>query len=115
MISKGSWFLLLIGTLSCTQSEKNDVETVRLVVTGIIEADNASDVDRVVNYYTTEGVLMPPGKEPIVGSEHIRKNYEGIFRTSELQLMITIDEIKVTADLAICHGKTLGYVISKAD
>lgn len=56
---------------------------------------------------------MPPGKEPITGIEKIKANYEGIFQSSRLHFQITIDEIKVAGDWAVCHGRTLETVHSK--
>ena len=60
-------------------------------------------------------MLLPPGKQQIIGAEAIRKNYEAIFSNSVLTLTIKEDELILAGDYAICIGRTSGEVVSKTD
>src|SRR5262245_14838844 len=52
---------------------------VRAVATGIVDADNRRDIERVLAYYAADAVLMPPGEAPVAGRDAIRPRYEALF------------------------------------
>jgi len=105
-------FVLLFACAGPDQRAQNDV---RSVVVGILEADNDADLERVLSYYHNDAVLMPPGRPEIIGIENIRKNYEGIFASSVLELSPEENEILVMHEHAIYKGRTKGKVVLKSD
>ena len=52
--------------LDCRQ-DAAPVRAVRAVATGIIDADNARDLERVLRHYTADAILMPPGEAAVPG------------------------------------------------
>lgn len=107
--------IVLIVLCCCAGSTNNASDEVRAVVSGILDADNHADIQRVLSYYHSEAVLMPPGKDEIKGVENIRHNYENIFATSLLNLSPEIEEITVANNIALCKGRTKGEVVLKSD
>jgi acetoin utilization deacetylase AcuC-like enzyme len=59
---------------------------VRAVAEGIVAADNARDLERVLGYYAPRATLMPPGEPPVTGHEAIRPRYEQLFRSFDPQI-----------------------------
>lgn len=54
------------------ETDAAPVRQVRAVANGIIAADNARALERVLAYYAADAVLMPPGEQPVVGRAAIR-------------------------------------------
>jgi ketosteroid isomerase-like protein len=109
-------FLIAVSFLwSCTEPTENAKADVRAVVSGILDADNHADIDRVLSNYDDEAILLPPGKEEIKGLENIRRNYENIFATSLLNLAPEEEEIILTEEVAVYRGRTKGKVVLKSD
>ncbi len=77
---------------------------VRAVAEGIIAADNARDLDRVLGYYADDAVLMPPNEPPVQGKEGIRPRYESLFAQFLPAIESRIDEIRVDRDWAFVAG-----------
>ena len=111
---------VLIATIiwSCTGSTDVIKDDVRAVVSGILDADNHADIERVLSYYHPDPDNyreMPPGRDEIKGLENIRRNYENIFATSLLNLAPEEDEIIVTNEFVVYKGRTKGQVVAKSD
>jgi len=51
------------------------VREARALATGIVDADNARDLERVLGYYAADAVLLPPGEGPVQGLAAIRPRY----------------------------------------
>ena len=81
----------------------------------IMQADSASDIDKVVSLYADDAILIPSDRDDIVGIHAIRENYRNIFSNSTLQLKATTNEIIESGDLTIIRGNTTGNIISKKD
>jgi len=100
---------------TCAGSTDGAKDDVRVVVSGILDADNHADIERVLSYYQQEAVLMPPGRDEIKGLANIRRNYENIFATSLLNLAPEEEQIIVTNEFVVYKGRTKGQVIAKSD
>jgi uncharacterized protein (TIGR02246 family) len=109
------WLAFIITILGCTNAADHDRQAVHDLVQDIIAADNRADIENVISCYHSDAILLPPGKQQIVGSDAIRKNYEAIFSSSVLTLTIREDELTIAGDYAICIGGTSGKVLSKKD
>lgn len=107
--------IALIVLCACSSSTDQTRNEILAVVTGILNADNHADIEKVLSFYHTDAVLMPPLRDEIKGKENIRRNYEAIFATSLLSLTPEIEEITITKDFALCKGRTKGEVVMKAD
>lgn len=89
------------------------VRDVRAVAAGIIAADNARDIDRVLGYYSADAVLMPPGEEPVQGREAIRPRYEALFSGFDPEIRGRVDESCVGEGLAFVRGHNGGRLVSR--
>jgi uncharacterized protein (TIGR02246 family) len=84
------------------QPDTPAVRDLRAVATGIVAADNRRDIERVLDYYTADAVLMPPGEAPVRGRDNIRPRYEALFASFAPEIEAQIDEA--------CAGDGMGFV-----
>jgi uncharacterized protein (TIGR02246 family) len=70
-----------------------DVEEARAVATGIIEADNLRDIDRVLELYADDAVLLPPNAPPVIGKDKIRPRYETLFAGFDPGIIGRVDQV----------------------
>lgn len=94
-------------------AELEAVRDARVVATGIIAADNARDIERVLRYYAADAILLPPGEKPVVGREAIRPRYEELFSRFDPQIDPRVDESCTTCGLAFVRGHNGGRLVSR--
>jgi uncharacterized protein (TIGR02246 family) len=87
---------------------------VQELLDGIMAADNAGDLDRVMTYYTADAVLLPPKGATMTGREAIRAHYGEAFQALTLSMSATIDEIRGAGDWAVVRGQVKGTITEKA-
>ena len=90
------------------------VRAVRAVAEGIIEADNARDIERVMNAYADDAWLLPPGEAPVRGHAAIRPRYEALFAGFNPAIDGRIDEACVSGSIAFIRGHNGGRMISRS-
>jgi uncharacterized protein (TIGR02246 family) len=78
--------------------------------TGIIDADNARNLDRVLDSYSPDAVLLPPDGREVRGRADIRARYEALFRANQPHLRTEIREIIVSGNWAMVRGRNLGSI-----
>ena len=86
---------------------------VRAVPAAIIAADNARDIERVMNAYTVDAVLLPLGTAPVVGRDAIRSRYEELFLSFNPAILARIDEVCVSGRVAFVRGRNGGRLIGR--
>jgi len=70
----------------------------------LMAADNRGDVDAVLECYTEDAVLLPPGGASVQGVENIRPRYEALFASSRLEVRMDVESIEVKGALAFSRG-----------
>ena len=85
----------------------------RAVAEGIIAADNGRDLERVLGYYATDAVLMPPGEEPVAGRDAIRPRYEQLFATFNPEIEARVEEVCAGDGLAFVRGRNGGRLVPR--
>jgi len=85
----------------------------RAVATGIIDADNARDIERVLRYYAADAILMPPGEKPVTGREAIRPRYEELFAAFDPRIEARVDEACAAGGIAFVRGHNGGRLIPR--
>ena len=122
-MTRSGWFLSIILLASATDAASPGVECrrdasavreIRAVATGIVDADNRRDIERVVDYYSADAVLMPPGEVPVVGRDGIRPRYEALFASFTPEIELQIDEACVGAGFGFVRGRNGGRLIPRA-
>lgn len=91
------------------------VQEIRAVASGIIAADNASDIERVLSYYSTDAILMPPGEAPVAGRNNIRPRYEGLFADFTPEIEGHIDEACAGSGFGFVRGHNGGRLVPHGD
>lgn len=115
--------LLVLGTVAngvitaavtCDTGSQAVLEA-RAVATGIITADNARDIERVLQYYTADAILMPPGEMPVVGREAIRPRYAELFASFNPEIEARVDEACADDGLAYVRGHNGGLLVPRRE
>lgn len=89
------------------------VREVAAVAKGIVDADNAQDLARVMRLYTEDAVLMPPGEDAVAGKANIRPRYEQLFASFRPRIENHVEETCVSGSLAFVRGRTAGKLLPK--
>lgn len=105
--------LTVFAVAAYAQNEKssrssNDKQAIEKLIRNYGEAINSSDVSKVLEVYTTDGVLMPLGAATATGAEELKGTYEYVFNTVKLNLEFTILEITVDKNYAIVRSESSG-------
>lgn len=87
----------------------------RAVVEGIVAADNARDLERVLGYYRPDAVLHPPGEPPVSGKEAIMPRYEALFSGYDPAISTDVQSIRVCGTLAVAAGRNEGILRGRGD
>ena len=90
------------------QRAASAVDSVRAVAEGIIAADNARDIERVLQLYADDAILLPPNANPVIGKTAIRPRYEMLFRTMMPAIRSDLSEVEVGGDWAFVRGRNTG-------
>jgi uncharacterized protein (TIGR02246 family) len=98
--------------LQC-RSDLAAVREIRAVATGIVEADNRRDIERVLSHYAEDAVLMPPGEPPVTGRAAIRPRYAALFEAYDPAIEPRVDEACVDSGLAFVRGHNGGRLVSR--
>ena len=86
------------------------ISQIEAVANGLMAADSARDVGRVVELYAPDAIMLPPGESPVEGITLIRQRYEAFFRTHAPALWFVIEETVAVGDLAYVRGRTRGTI-----
>jgi uncharacterized protein (TIGR02246 family) len=85
----------------------------RAVATGIVEADNARALERVLAHYAADAVLLPPGEAPVSGRDAIRPRYESLFASFDPAIESRVDEACASGSVGYVRGHNGGRLIAR--
>jgi ketosteroid isomerase-like protein len=97
--------LLVLSALGADCGSRNAQQPLRDVAEGIVAADNARAIDKVLSYYADDALLMPPNEPSVSGLAAIRPRYEGLFRDFNPAIESHVEEVCVAGE----HGYVLGH------
>lgn len=69
------------------------------------EAANRGEVERLMEVYAPDAVILPPGGPVIEGSETIRELFRQEFERFDTKLAFTTQQIEVDGDMAYRRGR----------
>lgn len=96
----------------CTNHAKTvsqDITAIKTVLLSYQDALNNSSVDQAVKLYTRDGICMPQHAPSFIGSENVRKAYEGFFALIKFDVKFEIHEIVPMApDWAFARTNSAG-------
>ncbi len=87
----------------------------RAVAEGIVAADNDRDMPRVLSYYSTDAVLLPPGEEAVMGRDAIRVRYERLFADFSPRIEGRLDEVCASGGRAFIAGHNGGRLVPRGE
>jgi uncharacterized protein (TIGR02246 family) len=103
-------------TLSNDQS-KSEIKTadersaIEKLLFSYRDALNASDVPKVVQLYTKDGVFMPANAPTAKGQEQLKNSYGFVFKTIQIHIEFIIEEILVSSDYAYAETNSKGTAL----
>ncbi len=86
-------------------TEKAAIET---LLYAYRDALNASDAQKVLSLYTTDGVFMPSNAPSAVGTQAVKASYDFVFKTIQLHIAFYIDEIIIDGTHAYARTTSKG-------
>ncbi len=121
--------MVLISLASCQNETKNqsnnstqnnmeqltEKSAIEKLLFSYRDALNASDVNKVLQLYTNDGIFMPSNAPSAVGQEQIKGSYEFVFKTIQLNIEFFIDEIVVNGDYAFARTTSKGTTLIHAN
>ena len=93
-----------LGAFACqttAELSQDDIEKIREAHESLVQATRDADWDRWLTFFSQDAVLLPPGKNPIVGLEAIRSSMTGGAGT---QGSVELLEVSGAGDLAYVYG-----------
>jgi len=106
--------VLMGGSLSVAASQ-SEVQSIEQVINRYEVALNASDAQSVMELYGKQPVFMPQHSVAQVGRAAVKKAYESVFTTIDLNIKFTIYEIEIHGDKAWARTSSTGKTIILAD
>ncbi|HUR29235.1 MAG TPA: nuclear transport factor 2 family protein [Planctomycetota bacterium] len=103
---------VVLAVASCAAPRSDEAAPVRATVDRLIAADNLLDLERAMDCYTPDAVLLPPEGGPVRGEETIRARYATQFEAWRPELRVVHEETIVGAGEAVDRGRTLGKLHS---
>jgi uncharacterized protein (TIGR02246 family) len=120
--------MLLISLAACQNETKNhsnnstqnnmeqttEKPAIEKLLFSYRDALNASDVNKVLPLYASDGVFMPSNAPSAVGQEQVKAAYEFVFSQIQLNIEFYIDEIVVNGDYAFARTSSKGTTLIHA-
>lgn len=86
----------------------NETEKANQVIYKLIESDNHSDIQTVLNSYTDSIEFYSAGKEFTKGIKNVQASYEKLFKENKLSITTQILETRVFGETAFITGINKG-------
>ena len=100
------------AALPCSGDAAAD-SAVRAVVEGLIAADNARNIGRVLDSYAADAVLMPPNEPPLTQRAELEALYRALFDNFDPRIEGHVDEVCVDGALAVVRGRNGGSLAGR--
>jgi uncharacterized protein (TIGR02246 family) len=107
--------VLFVSSPFAQVQPKSESNKVLAVVRGIIAADNRKDLQKVIDFYENDAVLLPPGEMEVMGVAAIRPRYERLFENFDLEINTVINEVTVSGSWAFVRGRNVGNLRDKSN
>jgi uncharacterized protein (TIGR02246 family) len=111
-IAGGRSYLIVVALVAACQAEEGDdaADTrARAEIDSLgrqwEEAANRGEVERIMEIYAPDAVILPPGGPVIEGSQTIRELFRQEFERFDTKLAFTTQAIEVEGDMAFRRGR----------
>jgi uncharacterized protein (TIGR02246 family) len=96
-----------------TDTSSDVRDAIRTVIETYGQLRKTGDVDGIVDLFTAEGSVMPPGAPASVGAEQLNTAYAPFRTAIGMECRYEFDEILVDADLASARTRSSGTVLNR--
>ncbi|WP_035672956.1 SgcJ/EcaC family oxidoreductase [Flavobacterium sp. 83] len=96
-------------------AQSKDKAAVEKVVYNYFDALNTSDTNKVVSYFTTNGVLLAPGAPTATGSDQLKGTFQYVFDNFKYTLKVTIGEVTLAGNYAFVSSTSKGSYVIKSN
>ena len=96
-------------------SLEHDVDAIKALGREYFEAAGAADVNRCSVTMAPDVVVMPPGRQSIVGLEQLRRLSADYHATYEVKYTLSYEEVSVAGDIAVARATATGTRTSRSD
>jgi uncharacterized protein (TIGR02246 family) len=105
--------LFLVATnLVSAQSHETKNAKERSVIEKLIlsfpESLKAADISKVLQLFTSDGVVMPNNAATVIGSQQIKGLFENVFKKMSIDITYAIDEVIINGDYAYVRTNSKG-------
>jgi uncharacterized protein (TIGR02246 family) len=116
-------FALTLGTHEVATAQNNkktetkvspEKQAIEKLIVAYQDALNASDVNKVVELYTKNGVLMANAAPTADGAEQVKGTYQYVFDNYKYTLQFSVIEIVVNGNTAFARSISKGSFVIKA-
>jgi uncharacterized protein (TIGR02246 family) len=98
-----------VATSACQPTEA----AVLSVAEGLTAADNAHDVEIVLDHYADDIIFITPQGNLVAGKKAIRPRYERLFRDFVLDIQMEAEEVGLGGEWAFVRGRNVGTFTSR--
>ena len=114
-VSLISALLASVFFISIMASAQNDQKAaVEKLIFSYRDALNASDANKVVGLYTTDGVLMANAAPTAEGTAAVKGTYQYVFDNFKYNLQFSIIEVVVNGNTAFARSSSKGSFVIKS-
>jgi uncharacterized protein (TIGR02246 family) len=109
--------IIAVALSAGVASAQNDADRgkIEAVIQSYAIALNASDTDKVMRLYRTDGVFMPQHSPSSIGAEAVRNAYDRVFKAIKLDVDFKIEEIvQIAPNWAFVRTNSAGFVTINA-
>ena len=110
-------FTLIVSVFLVSKSanaQSNQKSEIEKLILSYRDALNASDAARVVELYTTDGVLLANAAPTAEGLASVKGTYQYVFENFKYNLEFTIGEVVVNGNYAFARSTSKGSFVIKA-
>jgi len=108
--------LVVCASLSALAKDSTDVAGIRRVIYSYQQALNSNNVEEIIKLFTEDGTVLIQKAPTNVGIAEIRKFYEVLFKTIDLDLEFQIAElVQVSPEWAFVRSTSHGTVTVISD
>jgi uncharacterized protein (TIGR02246 family) len=104
-------FLAFGNNVNAQSKNKASVEQ---IVLNYFDALNASDVNKVVSYFTNDGVLLAPSAPTATGTDQLKGTFQYVFDNFKYTLNVTVGEIIIEGNYAFVSSTSKGSFVIKS-
>ena len=108
------WIIVIPKTMAQTEIDKDKI-LITEVSNARAKAFNEMNANEITKYFTSDGVLMAPGKQASIGQKAVADYYQGIFDEFDVVLKSHYVEVEVSGNMTYGRGEAIVHARSKID